>query len=58
MIAPMPDDDWRRAWTFCAGSDVYFRAGDWPGTVPMHRVLHYLKRFRDFYASEPTSASN
>jgi len=39
------------------GSDAYFRADDWPRTVPMHRVLHYLKRFRHFSASGPTIAS-
>ncbi len=32
------------------GSDAYFRADDWPRTVPMRRALHYLKRFRDFSA--------
>jgi NAD(P)-dependent dehydrogenase (short-subunit alcohol dehydrogenase family) len=40
------------------GSDAYFRADDWPTTVPKHRVLCYLKRFRDFSAPKPTIASS
>ncbi len=40
------------------GSDAYFRADDWPATVPKHRVLSYLKRFRDFSASGSAIASN
>lgn len=37
------------------GSDAYFRADDWPRAVPLHRVLHYLKRFRNFSAAGPIS---
>ncbi len=28
------------------GSDAYFRADDWPKTIPAHRLLGYLRRFR------------
>ena len=38
------------------GSDAYFRADDWPRTVPNRRMLSYLKRFRDFSASRPSVA--
>ncbi len=27
------------------GSDAYFRADDWPKTIPPHRMLGYLRRF-------------
>ncbi|WP_414687148.1 SDR family oxidoreductase [Mycobacterium sp.] len=33
------------------GSDVYFRADDWPRPVPAYRLLSYLKRFRGYSAS-------
>ncbi len=29
------------------GSDAYFRADDWPKTIPPHRMLGYLRRFRN-----------
>lgn len=32
------------------GSDAYFRADDWPRSVPAHGLLSYLNRFRDFSA--------
>lgn len=30
------------------GSDAYFRANDWPRSVPAYRLWSYLKRFRDY----------
>ncbi|MCV7178763.1 SDR family oxidoreductase [Mycolicibacterium sphagni] len=30
------------------GSDAYFRAGDWPKSVPFWRLPAYLRRFRGF----------
>lgn len=33
------------------GSDAYFRADDWPRSVPVRRLGGYLKRFRSFGAS-------
>ena len=33
------------------GSDAYFRADDWPSSVPAYRLLSYLKRFRGYPAS-------
>jgi NAD(P)-dependent dehydrogenase (short-subunit alcohol dehydrogenase family) len=33
------------------GTDAYFRADDWPRPVPLYGLLSYLKRFRDFSAS-------
>jgi len=30
------------------GSDAYFRANDWPRTVPVRRLLAYLRRMRAF----------
>lgn len=32
------------------GSDAYFRAGDWPKPVPVHRLLSYFKRFKGYAA--------
>ena len=31
-----------------AGPHAYFRAEDWPRSVPAHGLLSYLKRFRGF----------
>jgi NAD(P)-dependent dehydrogenase (short-subunit alcohol dehydrogenase family) len=28
------------------GTDAYFRADDWPNTLPAHRLFGYLRRFR------------
>lgn len=33
------------------GSDAYFRADDWPRSVPVHGLLSYLRRFRGFAQS-------
>lgn len=30
------------------GSDAYFRADDWPRSVPLRRIVPYLRRFRRF----------
>ena len=30
------------------GSDAYFRADDWPGSVPARRLVPYLRRFKRF----------
>ncbi|MGV9709047.1 SDR family oxidoreductase [Gordonia sp. NPDC003424] len=30
------------------GSDAYFRSDDWPRSVPLHRIVGYLRRFRGF----------
>lgn len=34
------------------GSDAYFRADDWPRSVPARRVVSYLRRTRQFASSE------
>ncbi|WP_068165990.1 SDR family oxidoreductase [Rhodococcus phenolicus] len=30
------------------GSDAYFRSDDWPRSVPVRRIVRYLRRFREF----------
>lgn len=40
------------------GTDAYFRADDWPRSVPLYGLLPYLKRFRHFSVPTPLAASN
>jgi NAD(P)-dependent dehydrogenase (short-subunit alcohol dehydrogenase family) len=36
------------------GSDAYFRAKDWPRTVPAYRLLSYFMRFKGYAAAART----
>lgn len=40
------------------GTDAYFRADDWPRSVPLYGLLSYLKRFKTFDAPTPVETSN
>ncbi len=36
------------------GSDAYFRAKDWPRTVPAYRLLSYFMRFKGYATAART----
>lgn len=45
----MPQTSCAAAFFFVdGGSDAYFRADDWPGSLPVRRLAPYLWKFKRF----------